>query len=240
MNDMLQTVDDEARREAKALIRTARFASLAALEPTDGAPTVSRVSVCNDFDGRPGFLMSRLSGHFPALEADARCALLFGEPGKGDPLAYPRITVGGRAEMISDEDDRARFRARFVEKNPKSRLYVDFGDMAFWRLTPERVNFNGGFARAFAPSVADLLSPAAPALAAAERRVVDHMNDDHADAVDRYAAADGAAETGWRLACLDAEGMEIVLGDAVRRIWFEAPVATPADIRAALVALARA
>lgn len=239
MNDMLQPVDDEARRKAKAMIRTARFAALAALDPSDGAPTVSRVSVCNDIDGRPCFLMSRLSGHFSAIEADPRCALLFGEAGKGDPLAHPRITVGGRAEIISDEADRARFRARFLGKNPKSALYVDFGDMAFWRLTPDRISFNGGFGRAYAPAPSDLLSDAPPDLAAAERRVIDNMNDDHADAVDRYAASDGATETGWSLACIDPEGMDLVRDDAARRIWFETPVASAAELKSALIALAR-
>lgn len=240
MNDMLLPIDAAARREAKTLIRTARFAALAAMDPNDGGPSISRVSVCNDIDGRPGFLMSSLSGHFSALEADARCALLFGEPGKGDPLAYPRISVGGSAEIIADDAERARFRDRFIEKNPKSKLYVDFGDMAFWRLTPERVSFNGGFARAFAPSPSDLLSPASAELMAAERRVIEHMNADHADAVDRYAAADGAVESGWKLACIDAEGMELVCGDEVRRIWFETPVSTAADLKSALIALARA
>ena len=52
--------------------------------------------------GEPVFFISRLSAHFPNLEADPRCSLLIGEPGKGDPLAHPRMTLIGRAEKIAD------------------------------------------------------------------------------------------------------------------------------------------
>ena len=90
--DVLQPVDDSARRLSKTLIRTARQAALGTIDPTDGSPFVSRVSLATAMDGSPVFLISRLSGHFANLESDPRCSLLVGEPGKGDPLAHPRIT----------------------------------------------------------------------------------------------------------------------------------------------------
>ena len=75
-------------------------ASLAVLEPRHGHPLASRVGVATDADGAPLILVSHLSAHTPAMLADPRCSLLVGEPGKGDPLAHPRVTLVCRAERL--------------------------------------------------------------------------------------------------------------------------------------------
>ncbi|MEM6374522.1 MAG: pyridoxamine 5'-phosphate oxidase family protein, partial [Pseudomonadota bacterium] len=112
---------------------TARHGALATLDAASGTPMASRVSVASASDGCPVFLISQLSGHFGALEDDPRASVLLGDPGKGDPLAHPRITVFGRAVRIA-EDARDHIRARFLARHPKAALYVDFPDFAFWRL----------------------------------------------------------------------------------------------------------
>ena len=65
--DVLQVVDDEARRLSKTLVRTARYAALGTVDLPDGAPFVSRVSLATTMDGAPIFLISRLSTHFSNL-----------------------------------------------------------------------------------------------------------------------------------------------------------------------------
>ncbi|MEO0729546.1 MAG: DUF2470 domain-containing protein [Pseudomonadota bacterium] len=240
--DVLQPVDGEARALGLRLIRSARFAALGTLDPADGAPHVSRTNCACDISGAPVFLISRLSTHFGALEADARASLLFGEPGKGDPLAHPRITVIGKAKRVADGPDRDSVRARFLRRHPKSALYVDFADFAFWRLEPERASMAASFGAAYQLEGSTLLSPLPDldVLAASETGAVEHMNDDHADAVDRYAAQLGASSTGWRLANLDAEGVDLVRGDAVLRRDYLAPMTKADDLRATLIRLAKA
>ena len=154
---VLRDVDDDARRLAKSLIRTARFGALGVKEPETGTPLVSRVSLATDLDGAPIILISQLSAHFGALEADGTCSLLMGEPGKGDPLAHPRITVICSAEK-STGDLRAALRDRFLRRHPKATLYADFGDFAFWRLVPQRASLNGGFGKAYQLGFEDLSS----------------------------------------------------------------------------------
>ena len=238
---VLQPVDAEARRLAKTLLRKARFAALAVLDPSSGAPSVSRVILATTMDGRPVFLISSLSPHFAALDADPRASLLVGEPGKGDPLAHPRMTVIGRAGRASREDIHSSIRRRFLAKHPKSELYVDFGDFAFWTFEPERISLNGGFGKAFELQPDDLLTSmdGMDDLIASEAGAVEHMNDDHTDAIDNYAKATGQRETGWKLASLDPEGVDLVRGDASARVWFEQPMATADDLRPALVKLAK-
>ena len=157
--DPVQPADDDAREAARRLLGGARHGALAVLEPGTGHPLASRAAVALDADGAPLVLLSALSAHFGALEADARCALLVGEPGAGDPLAHPRLTVIGTARRLGrDGPDAARVRARWLAAHPKAALYVDFADFAFWRLEPERASLNGGFGRAYRLAPADLLA----------------------------------------------------------------------------------
>lgn len=231
----------ETYREAKAIIRTATYGALAVLEPGSGAPLASRVGVSSDCDGTPVILISRLSAHTRALLADQRCSLLLGEPGRGDPLAHPRIGIAARAVEIGREaSDHGRIEARYLSHQPKAKLYVGLGDFRFFRLEPLSASFNGGFGRAYDLNGADLLSPAYEDLVAAEMDAIAHMNTDHAEAVGLYAryhlrAADGR----WSLAGIDAEGMELTDGERMRRVFFPVPVTSAAELRAMLVAMAK-
>ena len=91
-------VDNAARRHAGMLLRRARFGAMATLDQSTGAPLASRVSLATAQTGDPIFLISRLSAHFGALEADQRCSLLIGEPGPGDPLAHPPHDIDGTGD----------------------------------------------------------------------------------------------------------------------------------------------
>jgi len=109
-------------------------------------------------DGSPIFLASDLSGHSKALKADDRASILCGEPpAKGDPLAFPRVTLIGRVSRLSREGANHRARRDFwLKKHPKAALYIDFGDFAFYRMKVERVLLNGGFGKAFEMSGTDI------------------------------------------------------------------------------------
>ena len=87
--------------------------------------------------------------------------MLIGTPGKGDPAAHTRMTYMGHAERLTSEDDIARVRGRFLGKHPKSELYVDFPDFAFWRITPAAVSLNAGFGKAYELAAADVLTDVA-------------------------------------------------------------------------------
>lgn len=240
---LLQTVDDAVRRRVRTLVRTARYAALATLEPETGTPLASRIGLATDVAGAPVFLTSALTAHTGALLADARCSLLVGEPGRGDPLAHPRVTLTGRAERVEPGPDRDRLRWRYLARHPKAELYANFGDFSFWRVRIGRASFNGGFGKAYQMAAADLVLPEddlAERLAAAQADICGHMNEDHADAVALYAKVLCGMPGGeWRMAGLDPEGLDLVAGDAFARLWFDAPIASTDAVRPALVALAR-
>ncbi|GAB4357505.1 MAG: HugZ family protein [Kiloniellaceae bacterium] len=241
--DPLLPVDDGARRLAKELLRGARQGALATLDPGDGTPLATRTALATDMDGAPVFLTSTLSAHTQALLADARCSLLVGEPGKGDPLAHPRLTVNGTARrIVADDPVRARLKRRYLARHPKAELYVDFADFSFWRLEVTRASLNGGFGRAYAMTPADVLTgmTGLDGLLDFEGGAIAHMNADHADAVELYARAFCNAGAGpWQLSGLDPEGLDLVLGDRVARLWFDTPLQSPEEMRPRLVQLAK-
>lgn len=227
--------------EAKRLLRSIRAGALATLGP-DGFPFASLVNVATAFDGAPILLMSSLSGHTKHLTADPRASLLLAETGKGDPLAHPRLTVTGTALRCEDETLRASLKARFLARHPKSALYADFGDFAFWRLEPARANLNGGFARAAEYAGAQILTDTGDAqeLAEIEASAIEHLNADHAQAVQLYAEIllkEGAGR--WRATGLDPDGLDMAAGERTARLAFPGRVTVAAQLRKLLADLAR-
>ncbi len=238
---ILRETDDEARRLARTLLRSARSCALAVLEPETGFPMATRTLTGTDTDGTPVILVSALSFHTQALRADPRASLLAGEPGKGDPLAHPRLTVLCRAEEVPRESEaRMALRERFIRRHPKAKLYVDFPDFTFFRLVPERANLNGGFGKAFILTPDDLLirSPARAALAEMETGAVEHMNSDHAEAATIYARHYCGAKDGeWIIVGLDAGGVDLGSGDKLKRLEFSRELDRAGELRGELARL---
>ncbi len=240
--DPVRPVDDESRRLAERLLRTARRGSLGTLEPETGHPFVSLVSLATDVDGTPIILVSQLSNHTGHLAADRRCSLLVGESGKGDPLAHPRITLSCRAAAVDRESERGlRIRRRFLARQPKAELYVDFPDFGFIALEIERGSLNGGFGKAYRLEREDLVLDLSGAdeLIAAEESAVAHMNADHGDAASLYAERLLRLPAGrWTLTGIDPAGCDLGCGEMSARLPFPHRAATASDLREMLHRLA--
>ncbi|WP_295811203.1 HugZ family protein, partial [uncultured Nitratireductor sp.] len=183
--DVILDTDADAIRLGKTLLRTSRFGALATLDPDDGAPFATRAATATDLDGAPIILVSGLSAHTKGLQADPRCSLLIGEPGKGDPLAHPRLSVkavAARLEPGADTHERAK--RRYLARHPKAKLYVDFPDFVIYRLEPETALLNGGFARAYKLSRSDLLTDGAALADLTEAEVRYLINTEWAETAD--------------------------------------------------------
>lgn len=231
----IRPTNDGARLLAKTLIRTARHASLATLEGKDGFPSASLVSLAADCDGTPLVLMSRLSNHTRNLLADPRASLLIGDIGKGDPLAHPRITLFTKARAVErGSAEGKRIRRRFLAKNPKATLYVDFGDFLFMAFDVQRASLNGGFGKAFELLPADVLGDASAAaeLMQQEETFLAQLNAGSDCA--RLARLAGAIGTPWHATGIDCDGIDLARGDRTARYAFGHAVRGRADFEAAL------
>ena len=240
---VLRELDTEALDLARSLLRGTPTGSLGSLDPTDGAPFTSLVTVATDLDGSPLILVSTLSTHTQALMADPRCSVLLSRPGPGDPLAHPRMTVTARARFLErDSDDGDRAAHRFLTRHQKAALYAGFGDFSFVRLEPVRASLNGGFGKAYELTDQDLLCPAAllDGYDAMEPSAVQHMNEDHQQAIQHYATVlCSQPEDAWRMTGLDPHGIDMAGDRGVCRLAFDPPLSSVDEVRPRLVALAR-
>ncbi len=234
--------DFEPRTIARDLLRRTRTGTLATLDRNTGHPFASLVNVATDADGAPVILISRLSTHTANLEVDGRASVMLAETGKGDALAHPRLTVLGAFEQVPrDAADEARLRRRFLAQHPKSQLYADFADFAFWRMNVVSAHLNGGFARAADLTAADVLTDVADAreLIDAEESAVAHMNDDHAAALNLYAVKlCGALDGMWRCTGIDPDGIDLQSGPLSLRLMFPRRVTGSGALRTVLKELA--
>lgn len=228
-------------------VKTARHASRLALTGSlgtlgeDGHPFTSLVTVATSISGEPVLLLSQLAVHTANLLRDPRASLLLVAPGGegGDPLAGARLTMIG--QVVPDDDP--RLAKRFLARHPEARGYSGFKDFGFYRMAVGSAHLVAGFGRIVGFPAADLLVDAPPALADGEAGAVDHMNADHADAVQLYATRLlGLADGPWRLTGVDSLGLDLLCDRAghpaqTARLDFPDAVDGPGGLRRTLVAL---
>jgi putative heme iron utilization protein len=228
---------------ARGVMRAVDRASLATImrgdQPDAGAPYASLVLAALDHDASPILLISQLADHTRNLDADGRVSLLFdGTAGLDEPLTGPRVSVQGRAARTADP----RHRARFLARHPGAAMYAGFKDFAFYRLEIARAHLVAGFGRIHWLAREDVLfdTAGAAALAESEPGILEHMNDEHADAVQLYAVKLlGREGDGWRMTGIDPEGADLRRGGEVARLAFARPVADAEVARSELVRLVK-
>jgi putative heme iron utilization protein len=221
---------------ARALLRSARRASLSTLDHASGRPCVSLIGIATAEDGAPLLLVSDLARHTANLGADPRASVLLADVGAGDPLAHPRVTLWGTCVAVEKADKKSRWLAR----QPDAEMYYDFADFRMLRLEPEGGHLVAGFGR-----IVDLVwndirteTAGAEALFQAEAGIVEHMNDDHSDATRLYATALlGAPDGAWRFEGVDPLGCEIGFDGRSLYLPFPQAAKTAGDVRRMLVAL---
>lgn len=222
--------------QARAVARACRTATLATSMAGDpGQPYASLVLVAFDLDATPLLLVSTLADHTRNIAADNRVSLLCdGTLGHDESLTGPRVSLLGRAEKT----DEPRHRARYLARHPSAEGYAGFKDFAFYKIIVERAHIVAGFGRIH--WFDDYLLPAPQALIDAEAGILEHMNTDHADAVQLYAnRLLGKNGDGWRLCGIDPEGCDLICGHELARLPFDTLVQDAESARAELVRLVK-
>ena len=148
--------------------------------------------------------------------------------------------LAGRAEEVS-QDDATIVRRRYLNAHPSAEAFVDFKDFSFFRIRPSGTHLVAGFGRIIDLQPEQFLSDlgGAEELLGAEAGAVEHMNEDHRDAMNLYATrllgADGAD---WRCTGCDPGGMDMQVGNKTLRLDFPERVTTGTELRKMLVRLA--
>jgi putative heme iron utilization protein len=236
---MQPSADFDPSRLARSLLRRSRQGALATLMAGTGDPYCSLVNVASHADGSPILLISQLALHTKNILGDARVSLMLDERTAGDPLEGARIMLAGHAEQAG-ADQTAVLRRRYLNAHPSAEAFVEFKDFAFFRIRPTGAHLVAGFGRIvdlaperFLTDISD-----APALLEAEPGAIEHMNEDHRDAMNLYATQLlGAEAADWRCTGCDPDGMDMQAGATTLRLEFPERVTNGNELRKMLVRL---
>lgn len=232
---------------ARTLLETHAMGAIATLTHA-GHPYTSVAPYSTLADGSALMCISELAEHTQNLRRDPRASLLVQEAcvPDVDPLAQARVTLIGTFVPHTVEADEV---AAHLELHPHARHYIDFDDFSWWRFDTLSVRYVGGFGvmgwctgKELAQAEADPIIPHA-------RPMIEHLNADHADACREIAAALAGcvdAESA-HVSALDRRGITIDVrnhegapqANAVARVAWPHPVATPDEVRPASVELVR-
>ncbi|MDX1696611.1 MAG: pyridoxamine 5'-phosphate oxidase family protein, partial [Ketobacteraceae bacterium] len=158
-----------------------------------GHPFGSVVPYCLDYQGRPLILISRLAQHTRNLQQDPRLSLLVldrAPPGTrggngGNVQTDARLTLVGKAIRVTDPAQIEACAQRYYRHFPDTAGYHSELDFEFYSLVTDTLRFIPGFGQACWLSAERVLK-ANPFSPEEEHRIVDHMNDDHQDALLHY------------------------------------------------------
>src|ERR1700730_3233663 len=237
---MQPSLEFDASRLARSLLRRSRQGALATLMTGSGDPYCSLVNVATDPAGAPILLISRLALHTRNILGDKRVSLMLDERAEGDPLEGARIMLAGRAEEAGGEDSKI-LRRRYVMRHPSAEAFVDFKDFSFFRIQPSGAHLVAGFGRIVDLTPEQFLTDISDcgALLEAEQDAIDHMNADHRDTMNLYATRLlGADPADWRCTGCDPDGIDMQAGATTLRLDFPRRIATAAALRQILKELA--
>lgn len=223
----------------RSLLGRSRQGALATLMAGTGDPYCSLVAVASLPDGMPILLISRLAVHTKNILNDPRVSLMLDERAPGDPLEGARIMLAGIAEEAQGESA-ALCRRRYLAAHPSAEEFAGFRDFSFFKIVAKGVHLVAGFGRIVDLEPGDFLTDlsGADALLDAEADIVAHMNTDHADTMNLYAALLGAAPGTWRCSGCDPQSLDLQDGPRTLRLDFPQRVTTPVALRQALKDLA--
>lgn len=238
-----EPTDAERGRTLLAAARTGSLATVS-VDPA-GFPFGSLVAYAVDDAGRPLLCLSDLAEHSRNLAADPRASLMAAATGAGDPLALARVTVLGSVVELRD-DARDAALGTYRDRHPDA-FYATFADFRFYRLDVTSVRYVGGFGRMSWVSADDHAAAEPDPLRRDAAGIVEHMNDDHADALVAYCRVFGgrAATERAEMVGVDRYGFTMLAADAgaedrtAVRIPFGRSVDTPGAVRAAMIELLR-
>ncbi len=230
---------DAALREAEVLLRRRPHGVLCSLsKKADGWPFGSVVPYAVDADGRPIILIATIAEHTKNIGRDNRVSLLVhAEEGDGDVQERGRLTIMGRATPVP-EDRLGDARARYLARLPEAADYAKTHSFVFHEISVERMRYIGGFGKIFWLPVDRYHQHVQDDLLAKNGKgVIEHMNDDHQDALRLYCKAFAGVDVASpEMTHVDRWGLDVFCPDKQQslRFEFERP-ADPKSIRPIVV-----
>jgi putative heme iron utilization protein len=188
---------------------------------------------CADSEGRPIIYISTIAQHTKNILANPKVSLTVVENAveSDDVQARGRVTCIGDARQLKADDAKAAGE-RYFRYFPSAQQFDNTHDFEFFRVDLVRVRYIGGFGQIYWVEAPEFIRKN-PFSRAQELRIIQHMNQDHRDALKGYAGAEAV------MVGIDGEGFDLRTAEAKRRIPFDVPVSSMEEAREALIAMAR-
>ena len=225
---------------ARSLARSVGHGVLCTLsKEMNGYPFGSVAPYVMDLQGAPHFLVSDLAQHTINFLEDPRVSLFISEPGPdGDAQRGPRVTIMGEVEKL-DPDKSESISSRYFNFFPTHRDYFLAHNFFFFKLNPQRVRFIQGFGRIHWIEKEKWALPTGE-WEEVRDSIVNHMNEDHKDAVLRIAK--GKLQGNFEEASLleiDGEGFHVMVDGKIHYILFDSSCYSTDDFRKEFIKLSK-
>lgn len=182
---------------------------------------------------------SDIAQHSRNMKADSKVSLCVFDSNKDDSQANARVTVIGDASVIGSDCEEAE---SYFTLYPQARAYVNAHDFQFYRITPTRIRYIGGFGEIhwFKP---EDWHYATPEWVEHKQGMIDHMHEDHKDALalmldHQYGVKANENDIEMLNTCI--EGFHVNAAGNVYFIKYDSPCLAPQSVRPAMVKLTHA
>ena len=99
-------------------------------------------------------------------------------------LKGARVSYMCTAEQLDEKEEELTGK-RYLRFFPEAQNYFKAHGFSFYRINPKRIRYIEGFGKIYWVEAKDVLMPST-ALMDAEKKIIEHMNNDHADALAQY------------------------------------------------------
>ncbi|MEW9797290.1 HugZ family pyridoxamine 5'-phosphate oxidase [Alteromonas sp. CYL-A6] len=233
---------ERAMSEAKLLLRQSDTGVISTISKNlQGYPFGSVTPFISDSQGNIYLYISDIAQHAKNMQADSRMSLtVFRQGEHGDQNEQARVTLVGDGNIV-DGDKHDEVLARYIRRYPDAKSYEQAHDFNIWKITVKRIRYIGGFGKIFWLEQQEWVADEAPWDAQAESGIIEHMNDDHQDAMTLILRqATGILDEQVVMSGILADGCYLYSQGKNHFIPFNEVCRAPGDARKALVALTQA
>ena len=202
-----------------------------------GYPFGSLTPYVMTHEGELAIYVSAIAQHTRNVQANPKVSLMAFEQGDGNKQALGRVTVVGDATAVPEHAQQAVSR-RYLRFFPEAEAYAGTHDFAFYWIAPRRIRYIAGFGQIFWIEAEQWRQPS-PQWSSEEQGIIDHMNQDHLDALARIALQHGlSGSVAPTVIAVDPEGMHLRSGEAVLYVPFASAAFELDEVRSAVIGLA--
>ena len=175
---------EQAFRDARLMVRKADVGVVSTISQNlRGYPFGSVTPFITDNEGKVYFYISEIAQHAKNLHKDSKVSLtIYNQAGSGDQNETGRVTIVGDAKPAAEELQEELL-AKYCARFPSAKAYTKAHDFQMWQMDVVRVRWIGGFGKIFWLEQEEWTQPATPWEAKVEKGVIEHMNEDHKDAM---------------------------------------------------------